>query len=357
MSEQLPEIVVSILWAGVLAYAIFGGADFGSGFWDLTAGGDRAGAAPRARIDKSIGPVWEANHVWLIFVLVFLWTGFPEAFAAIARTLYLPLIAAATGIVFRGGAFAFRKSSTTLAEARFFGALFASSSVITPLFLGAAVGGIASGRVPLEGTGDLWTSWVNPTSALGGVLAVGTCAFLAAVFLTRDSDRDGQAELSEWFRRRALVSGVVVGAVALVGIAVLKADAPTLADTLLEGRGVVLVSLSGLSGGATMWALARRSFAVARFPAVAAVATIIIGWGVAQYPWVLVDEIDIDAAAASDPTLWGLLIAFGGAAALVIAPLAWMLRLSDTGALSESAERADSSAAVLERLRPDITRS
>src|SRR5206468_12830379 len=138
------------------------------------------GAHRRRLIEHAIGPVWEANHVWLIFVLVVLWTGFPTAFAAIASTLYLPLTLAALGMIARGSAFAFRKTADTFALRRFLGAGFAFSSVVTPFFLGAVAGGVASGRVPPGiATGDIVTSWLNPTSVLGGVLAVLTCAYLA----------------------------------------------------------------------------------------------------------------------------------------------------------------------------------
>ena len=176
---SLALVIAAALFVGVLAYALFGGADFGSGFYDLTAGGTARGAELRTLVDHSIGPVWEANHVWLIYVLVTWWTAFPETFAAAMSTLILPMLLALLGIVLRGASFAFRKYAATLGQARLFGAVFAVSSVITPFFLGAVAGGLASGRVPATGRGDLWTSWLNPTSVFGGIIAVGTCAFLA----------------------------------------------------------------------------------------------------------------------------------------------------------------------------------
>ena len=162
---MLPNVVLVFLWVGITAYVLLAGADFGAGFWDLLAGPARRGAAQRHRIEESIGPVWEANHVWLIFALVVVWTGFPTVFAAIASTLYIPLTAVAFGIIFRGSAFAFRKAVSELALQRVFGAAFALSSVITPFFLGTIAGAIASGRVP-PGTarGDVIGSWLSPTS-------------------------------------------------------------------------------------------------------------------------------------------------------------------------------------------------
>src|SRR3990172_7681984 len=216
------------MWVGVTLYTVFGGADFGAGVWDLLAGRAEPGRPRRALIEQSIGPVWEANHVWLIFVLVFLWTGFPRAFAPLASTMLIPLTAAALGIILRGSGFAFRKTVTTLPLERLFGATFAASSLLTPFFLGAIAGGVASGRIPAAGAGDLVGSWWNPTSMLGGALAVTSCAFLAASFLAADSVRSGMDAEAEWFRERALVVGILAGLIAMSGILVLRSDAPTL---------------------------------------------------------------------------------------------------------------------------------
>jgi cytochrome d ubiquinol oxidase subunit II len=174
--------VAIVLVVGVTLYAVLGGADFGAGFWDLTAGGTQRGTEPRALIAHAIGSVWEVNHVWLVFCLVVLWTGFGPAFASIMTTLSIPLSLAALGIVLRGSGFAFRKETERLAPKRLFGAVFAFSSAIVPFFFGAVIGGIVSGRVPVgNAAGDLITSWWNPTSAFVGVLAVTMCAYLSAV--------------------------------------------------------------------------------------------------------------------------------------------------------------------------------
>src|SRR3954466_1739193 len=233
-------LAAAVLFTGVLAYAVLGGADYGAGFWDLTAGGARRGQGPRHLVDQSLAPVWEANHVWLIFCLVMLWTAFPPAFAAIMTTLYVPLGLAALGIVARGSGFAFRHVFVRTDQQRVVGAAFAVSSVLSPFFLGTVAGGIASGRVPTAGHGDPVSSWLNPTSLLGGVLAVLACAFTAAVFLSAEARRRDEPDLERWFRRRGQVTAVVTGAVALAGIAVLHADAPRLFSGLLS-RGLVFV--------------------------------------------------------------------------------------------------------------------
>ena len=200
---ELSDVIATLMFLGVVAYAVFGGADFGTGLWDLTAGTDEQGSALRSQIDRSLGPVWEANHVWLIYVFVFLWTAFPPAFVAIMNTLFVPWMLVALGIVLRGGAFAFRKFSTSYREAQLHGIVFAASSIITPFFLGMIAGAIASGRVPLDSSGDIWTSWTGPTSWVGGILAVLTCSFLAGTFLAADAARSGHDEIAARVGRRS----------------------------------------------------------------------------------------------------------------------------------------------------------
>ena len=159
------DVCAGILWVGATFYALFGGADFGGGFWDLVAGGAERGERPRALIQRSLTPVWEANHVWLIFILVVLWTAFPPAFSAVMTTLYVPIALAAVGIVLRGSGFAFRKSIEGLAGRRAAGATFAISSLLTPFFMGAVVGAIAAGNVPADGNGAPFSSWLAAAAA------------------------------------------------------------------------------------------------------------------------------------------------------------------------------------------------
>ena len=323
----LAEVVLGVMFVGLIAYALFGGADFGAGIWDLLAGGTRRGASQRGVIEHAIGPVWEANHVWLIFVLVVLWTGFPAGFTPVASTLYVPLTLAAFGMIARGAAFAFRKSITTLPMRRFLGAAFAVSSLVTPYFLGAVVGGVASGRVPQGiAKGDVVTSWVNPTSTLGGVLAVLTCAYLAAVFLCLDALRDGHPEIAEGFRLRALGTAAVTGLGGLVGLFVLRADAPQLADGLF-GQALPVVALSVLAGVASIVLLVLRRYAAARVTAALAVATILIGWAAAQYPYVLPPDLTIADAAAGQPTLVAMLVTLVVGSCVLVPALVYLYRL------------------------------
>jgi cytochrome d ubiquinol oxidase subunit II len=273
--------------------------------------------------------VWEANHVWLIFCLVTWWTGFPHSFAAMTTTLFVPLVLALAGIVLRGAAFAFRKYATSLGQARLYGAIFAGSSLITPFFLGTVAGAIASGRVPADGYGDRWSSWLNPTSVFGGVIAVGTCAFLAGVFLCADAQRTGHDRLTHRLRATTLGVGVVTGLVVFSALLPLQHDAPTLAHGL-EHRAAPLIVLSGLAGLLTLVLLWRRRYSVARLSAVVAVAAVVSGWGVGQYPWLLVDQVRIEDAGGADSSLVGLLVAVAGAAVVVLPPLAALYWFTQT---------------------------
>jgi cytochrome bd ubiquinol oxidase subunit II len=324
---ELAEVVAAIMFLGVVAYAVFAGADFGSGLWDLTAGDAERGAPLRALVDRAIGPVWEANHVWLIFVLVYLWTAFPVGFAAIMVDLFIPFCLAGAGIVLRGSAFAFRKFAPSVAQARLFGAAFAASSVLTPFLFGAIAGAIASGRVTLDGSADPWTDWLGPTSLVGGILAVATCAFLAAVFLTAEARRTGDTDLEAACRNRALGAGSATGALVLAGIVPLDRDAPLLFERL-TGPALPVIAVSAAAGLATLWMLWQDRPAVARITAVVAVAAVVVGWGVAQHPWLLVDQLTLADAAGARPTLISLLVVFGLAAVTVVPSLAYLFWLT-----------------------------
>jgi cytochrome d ubiquinol oxidase subunit II len=323
---MLANLTLAVMWIGLTCYALFAGADFGAGLWDLLAGRPTTGMPRRRLIEHTIGPVWEANHVWLIFVIVLLWSCFPPVFAAVMSTLYVPLTLAALGIIARGAAFAFRKASTELWQQRLFGAFFALSSVLTPFFLGTVAGGIASGRVPPGlAKGDVITSWLNPTSVLGGILAVLTCAHLAAVYLTAEAARGRSTELRTWFQRRAMISGLVSGVVALAGIAVLHADAPRLFHGLTH-RALPLVILSAVAGVIDL-ALLRRRPALARLLAALAVAAILWAWGAAQYPAMLVPEVTASEAAAHHSVLVACLGSLAVGAVILVPSLWWLYSL------------------------------
>lgn len=332
------ELIAGVLWLGTMIYAIFGGADFGAGVWDLLAGRSPHGAAQRDLIDRAVGPVWEANHTWLIFDLVILWTAFSGAFAAIMTTLYLPLALAAAGIVLRGSGFAFRKVSARLTGHRVFGLTFAISSIVTPFFLGTVIGAIASGRVPVAGNGDPIGSWVNPTSFVVGVLAIAAGAFLSAAFLTADARR-GAPALVDAFRWRTLVAGVVAGVLAIGGLVVMRMDAPLLfAD--LTGPGLPFVAASVVAGSVSLALCVVGAARWIRAFAVVAVAAVVLGWGVAQYPLLLPPDLTIADAAAPAGTLEALTVVAIAAVAIIGPSLAWLFLLQQ-GSRLEAHPEAD----------------
>jgi cytochrome d ubiquinol oxidase subunit II len=286
-------------------------------------------------VQHSIGPVWEANHVWLIFCLVVLWTAFSPAFEAITLTLFVPLSLAAFGIVLRGSSFAFRKEVSRTSSRRNFGAAFAVSSVIVPYCMGAVAGAIASGHVLAGGqAGDPWTSWINPTSVLGGVLAVAVCAYLAAVYLVWDARRLDDPEMVEYFRHRAIAAAVATGAIALIGVFVLH-DYATYVFHGLTARALPLVILSAVCGIGSLVLLMRNAHRGARILAMGAVATVVFGWGVAQWPYILPTTMTVSQAAAPSGTLAAVVVVFV-IAAVVILPSLGLLYVLDQKSLLDA---------------------
>jgi cytochrome bd ubiquinol oxidase subunit II len=328
------DIAAAILWVGATCYALFGGADFGAGLWDLIAGDAETGERPRALIQRSLTPVWEANHVWLIFILVVLWTAFSEAFGAVMTTLYVPLTLAALGIVLRGAGFAFRKSVRRLEYRRAMGALFALSSVLTPFFMGTVVGAIAAGNVPPGGNGDAFSSWIAPLPLLTGALFVASGAYLAAIFLVSDADRAGAPDLEDYFARRALAAALVAGALAVAGIFALHSEARYIFDRLTS-EGLPLAIVSALCGLAVLALLLRGARRGLRPLAVGAVVAVIWGWGVAQFPYLLPTSLKIAQTAAPSDTLAAVIVVFIAAAVLILPAIGLLYWLSQRELLGE----------------------
>jgi len=326
---------LAVLWIAATLYAVLGGADFGAGFWDLVAGGGEAGRGPRALIDRALSPVWEANHVWLVFSVVVLWTAFPTAFAAIFTTLWIPLSLAALGVVVRGAGFAFRAASAALGVRRAYGALFGIASLLTPFFLGAALGGIASERVPPGGaSGDLLTSWANPSGIVVGLLAVAVCAELAAVYLVTEARHVGDAALERWFTARALIAAAVTAALAVGGVVVLHEDAPYVGDRL-TGPALPLVVAAAALGVAAPVLLTRSHPAWSRLAVAGSVAAVTWAWAVAQWPYLLPTRLTVADAAGDPETLRWVLAIFGVAILVVVPSLVLLFTLAQRGRLEE----------------------
>jgi cytochrome d ubiquinol oxidase subunit II len=319
------EGCAAALVASLVLYAIFGGADFGGGVLDLLARGPRK-AAQRAAIERAMGPVWEANHVWLIFVIVLLFTAFPPAFAALSTALFLPFHGVLVGITLRGAAFVFRHyAPRRTAHTRALGVVFGAASVITPLLLGACLGAVSSGRLRVDPTGDLVhfegsAPLLAPISIATAFAALSLCAYLAAVFLVVETE----GALREDFRRRALMlAGVVlVGAIATLPLA--AREAPALFRGLSRPRTLPIVLAGGVAAAVSVGALLARRPRLARIAASAEVALLIVGWASALFPYVIYPDVTIADAAASEPTLRFVLAALPCGAALLI-PSLWLL--------------------------------
>jgi cytochrome d ubiquinol oxidase subunit II len=267
---------------------------------------------------------------------VVLWTCFPRAFGPLMETLYVPLFLAGVGIILRGAAFALRGEAATIAEARLLGATFALSSLLTPFFLGCAIGAVAAGQVPAEGDPSApFSSWTESTSILIGLMAIASGAYIAAIFLAADAVRAGLPDLAAAFRRRALGAAVVAGAFAIGGLVVIDSDAPELFDGLTSGLGLAMVIASAIVGTVTIALVWTERFEIARYTSAVAVGTLIVGWVVAQRPDFLPGELSFEDAAAGNATLIATLIALALALAVIIPSLAWLYRLKLGGRLSE----------------------
>jgi cytochrome d ubiquinol oxidase subunit II len=329
---HLYDVPLLFILAGLALYTVFAGADFGAGLWQLLAGGGERGKRVRDQAHRALAPVWEANHVWILFVITVSWTAYPQAFASIASTLCVALFIAGLGIIFRGASYALRAG---VEDAQRVDVVFALSSVLTPFALGAAVGGIASMRVPVgNAKGDLFSSWLNPTSILVGLLAVAFSGYLAAVYLAADSRRLGDSELEEYFRARALVSAVVGGVLAVAGLFVLHSDARRLYDGLVGGDGLPALIVSALAGAATLALVWRRRYELARIGASAAVAAVVAGWALAQQPVVL-PGLTVSQAAAPRETLVAVIVAVVAGAVVLFPSLGLLFSLVLRGRFDE----------------------
>jgi len=330
------DVCFAILVTGATLYAVFGGADFGAGVWQLLSIRDREpGRRERiqARIGHSLGPVWEANHVWLIFALVVTWTAFGEAFGAIMRTLYLPLALAALGIVLRGSGFAFGHVFTGRGG-RGAENLFAVSSLITPFFMGTVVGAIAAGEVKAGGSAGAFDAWTGPLPLVVGVLFVVSCAYIASVFLLDECRRAGDDELAAYFSRRAIGAAVVAGGIAAISLLVLRDDARYIYDGLLA-EGLPFVIASALLGIVTLTGLVREWRRGLRPLAVGAFVAVIAGWAVAQFPYLLPETLTVEAGAGADPTLTATIIVFIAALLIVGPALVFLYWLAQQQTLEE----------------------
>jgi len=318
------DLVAGLLWVSLTIYAVLAGADFGGGVWDMLASGPRA-AEQRRAVAAAMGPVWEANHVWLIFMNVGLFTAFPSAYASLANQLYLPLTLALVGIVLRGAAFVFRAHEReSIGPLTGWGAVFGAASIVAPFFLGTAAAAVADGAVrlgPNGGATAMFAGWTAPAAIVIGLFAVSLCAYLAATYLTVETA--GHAELEADFRRRAIWAGLVSGGLALLALLVVGLQAPRLLESL-AGRGLPLLILAIVNGPLAVWAVWRSRPRIARAAVIAQVVLVLWAWVVGQWPYLVPPDLTIAGAAAPSGTLSAMLVVVPAGMVLLL-PSLWLL--------------------------------
>lgn len=323
-----PEIIVLLLILLALSiYAMFGGADFGVGVWQINLA-MRVPAEERVLMLAAIGPVWEANHVWLIFAIVLLLNAFPAALAAASQALWVPLLLAALGIIFRGAAFAFRSYSIGAPDEQYgWEVVFSLASTMAPFFLGAAAGVVASGEIVLDANGryqgNSLVDWMTPLAWYMGFFTVGMCVYASAVLLTGEGFRAQKVALTDRWRRRSLLMGLVVGGMAVAGLFVVRAYAPHLWDGL-RGYAAPVVVLSMLGGFLSLVAMWRRQYLLAAAGVFFAEFSVVLAWGVSQYPYLIPTSMTIADAAAPRNVLIAMIVCALGGMALLTPALAYL---------------------------------
>jgi cytochrome bd ubiquinol oxidase subunit II len=322
----LTYTIMMILWLSLIAYAVLGGADFGGGVWNFFASGALA-ERQRRLIGQTLGPVWEANHVWLIFLIVGLFTAFPSAFSTLSTALFVPFTLALLGIVLRGSAFVFQThAAPTIPMQKVWERIFSIASTITPFLFGAAAAAIASGQVHVQGGHvqfDLLRGWTTPFALTIGALALSLCALLAALNLLVEAQNSNDTELTEIFRRRAMITGAITLVLDIVAFTLSPSEAPLLWNGMLA-HALPLVIVTGLIGLCAAAMLFLRRYRLARILSMTVTAFIFGSWGLSQFPYLVPVDVTINNAASPSSTLLALLIGTNIGMALLL-PSLWFL--------------------------------
>jgi cytochrome d ubiquinol oxidase subunit II len=322
---SLELILSGVMLVSVTLYVLLAGADYGGGVWDLFATGPRA-KSQRDLVAKAIAPIWEANHVWLILVVVVLFTAFPQAYALISTSLHVALLLLLLGIVLRGSAFIFRSNDTTSGQAKWqSGRVFAAASLCTPILLGVVLGAISDGSIRAPGEHEAlayFFTWAAPFPFAVGLFALVLFALLAAVYLTLETD---DVALQDDFRRRAIACEIAAALIALAVFLLSREDAAAIRERLANSWWAwPLQAATALAALGTLTALWTRRFSLARFCAAAQVTLILWGWALAQYPYLVRPELTIQNSAAPQATMRALLWALAAGVVLLF-PSYWYL--------------------------------
>ncbi len=334
MTASLANLSALVMLLAITAYAVAGGADFGAGIWDLLAGRRKQAHEARALIDRAMGPVWEANNVWLVFAIVVCWTGFPLLFQSVFASLYPLFSLALLGIILRGAFFAFRHVSADPRMERVSSLVFGISSVVTPFFFAATLGAIASGRVGVGApTMSVWEACFSPMSISFGLVSVAATAFIGAVFLVGDARRYGNFEMVDYFRRRAVIATLALIAAGTIGLIAIASEAPRLLTSMLTGLGTPFALATIVLTPVVGYLLWRGRFVWYRVITVVAVGSLVLAWGFAQAPYMLPGSLTVFQAAAPIATHVLLLVVTAAVALLVVPSLGLLLYLDQRSAL------------------------
>ncbi|NNE35139.1 MAG: cytochrome d ubiquinol oxidase subunit II [Rhodothermales bacterium] len=324
-------ILALVMLAALVLYALFAGADFGGGMWDLRASGPNRRKQQEAIAD-AIGPVWEANHVWLILVIVILFAAFPPAFGLVMTALFFPMIVVLIGIVLRGATFIFRKYDVQRdAVHRRWSVVFGIASFLTPFFLGLCLGALATGGIRVvDGVlvSGFYAGWTSPFAIGCGLFAQGLFAYLAAVYMTVETATSPEVQAD--FRVRALVSAATLAPAAWLVFLLADDGAPFLFEGLTRWWSPLLAGVVSVLGIGTVAALWVRRFAWARIGAMVQVALILVGWGVAQYPYIIVPDITFSGVATSTATLRLLTWTLAAGTVLLLPAFVYLFRIFKT---------------------------
>src|ERR1700747_2695189 len=325
---MLETLIAAIMLASLILYAVMGGADYGGGMWDLLASGFRA-KRQRQAIVEAIAPIWEANHVWLVLLVVLMFSAFPRAFAAMMIALHIPIAAMLIGIVFRGSAFVFRKyDSTDDAVQRRWSTVFGVASFLTPFFQGLTMGALATGDIHLVGdhvTTGFFAGWLTPFAFACGLFALALFAFLAATYMTVDTR--SEPDLQQDFRVRAIWAQIALVVLAVIVFITSLGGAPLMYRGLTNWWAPILLGWTALSAITALLALWFRAFNLARTAAVAEVTIILLGWGLSQFPHLVTPNVTIQNAAAPESTLRLLLLALGAGVVVLVPSLLYLLQI------------------------------
>ncbi len=330
----LATLSALLVWVALVAYAVLGGADFGGGIWDLLARGPTA-TRERIAIARGMGPVWESNNIWLIFVLVVTWTAFPVVYAGVSTALFIPITLVVIGIVLRGAAFSFRSNyGLEVGAGHAWGQVFSAASVITPFLFGTIAGALVSGGIrvsgqPPQAQANPWTTWTTPFALSCGAFALGLCSVLSATYLTVDASNNNDQDLVQSFRQRAMIAGAVTAVIGALTALLASIQAPILWHGLI-GSALPLSLGAVVLGLATAATLVRGMYLVARILVVAETVCILAAWAVAQWPYLIVPDVTIDNAASPASVLGPLLIVVLVGMVLVLPALWYLLRIFKT---------------------------